>query len=65
MSFLKRVSVVDWGAIVGFGAALAGVFFGWVLFPFLVSMNVDKVYRVVHSPIKSNRNSVIIILKCF
>lgn len=40
---LKSVSTVGLGAVLGFGVALLGAFFGWILFPFLVSINVDKV----------------------
>lgn len=42
-SFLKGVSKVSVAAVVGFGAAILGAFLGWVLFPTLIAINIDKV----------------------
>ena len=43
-SSLKGVSKVSLAAVAGFGAAMFGAFLGWILFPVLVSLNIDKVY---------------------
>lgn len=41
--FLKGVSKVSLGAIGGLLSAVTGAFLGWILFPFMVNLNVNKV----------------------
>lgn len=40
---MKGVSKVGLAAIGGLFTAIFGAFFGWVLFPFMVNLNVNKV----------------------
>lgn len=41
---LKGVSKFGLAALGGIISAILGAFFGWILFPALIALNVDKVY---------------------
>lgn len=43
--FLKGISKISLGAIGGAFSAVLGAFCGWILFPALVALNVDKVFK--------------------
>lgn len=58
-SFLKGVSLVNLVAVAGFGAAIFGAFLGWILFPILVSFNVDKVHICLYIKSKNSMESTL------
>lgn len=40
---LGKFSKLELSGIFGFLVAISSIFFGWILFPFLVGLNIDKV----------------------